>query len=74
MAMTPTQEPADVLAYGSREDLRSDEARAEYDRLKAERAAQGPGPAAAPAAEPGRGPSGRTSSSTGSNRSHRWWC
>ena len=56
MAMTPTQEPADVLAYGSREDLRSDEARAEYDRLKAKRAAQGPGPAAGPpAAEPGRG-------------------
>ena len=44
MAMTPTKEAAYVLAYGSREDLRSDEARAEYDRLKAEQAAQGPRP------------------------------
>jgi len=42
--MTPDQEAAYTLAYGSREDLRSDEARAEYDRLKAERAEQGPRP------------------------------
>lgn len=35
MAMTPKQEAEYVLAYGSRDDCTSDEARAEFDRLMA---------------------------------------
>lgn len=54
MAMTPEQEAAYTLAYGSRDELRSDEARAAYDRLAAERTAQGPRPQ--PAARPRRSP------------------
>lgn len=40
MAMTPQQEAQYVLSYGSRDDCTSDDARAEFDRLKAAAAPQ----------------------------------